>query len=253
MQNTKDTTQPQPQNGIAFSTTNAETATAHPALQPFQIYGWQPDPTRSNDDNFLDLVLLVTRNSTCRNGSMGCLIVKPATAADAGAAAVNQPQSPQQKYQTSILNSIVAASINQPLYTQNESDIHAEVSVIGKCAKQGLTTAGCTAYITMPPCKNCLGALVAAGIKRIVCRCIPDYLRTVAQTQGIQLPILDHASEAQRKQHVERIIANFKQDQDMDDQEEIQLRRKERKEEKQERKRKRMEKLGQKSPHSKES
>ena len=28
----------------------------------------------------------------------------------------------------------------------------------------------CTAYITMPPCNNCFGALYSAGIKRIVTR-----------------------------------------------------------------------------------
>lgn len=46
--------------------------------------------------------------------------------------------------------------------------IHAEVNAIGQAAKAGVSTKGATLYVTMRPCLNCLKAILAAGIARIV-------------------------------------------------------------------------------------
>ncbi len=46
--------------------------------------------------------------------------------------------------------------------------ISSEIGALGVCAQAGNSTKGATVYITMPPCKRCFGALVSAGIKRIV-------------------------------------------------------------------------------------
>lgn len=46
--------------------------------------------------------------------------------------------------------------------------IHAETNAIGRAARRGCSTLGCTAYVTAFPCLPCAKALVAAGIVRVV-------------------------------------------------------------------------------------
>ena len=43
----------------------------------FEIDGWQPDLTLSDDENYIDLLILVTQNSICLHGYMGRVIVNP--------------------------------------------------------------------------------------------------------------------------------------------------------------------------------
>mmetsp|Transcript_2085 Transcript_2085/g.4744 ORF Transcript_2085/g.4744 Transcript_2085/m.4744 type:complete len:240 (+) Transcript_2085:100-819(+) len=117
-----------------------------PSLETF---GWKPRDELSGDENGVDLVLLLARNSICRGGSMGCALAQPD-------------------------GTIVACATNGPLYLSKSkrpaSDVHAEVNAIGRCAREGMVTEGCVAYITMPPCKRCLTVLVASGVSRIVSR-----------------------------------------------------------------------------------
>ena len=54
---------------------------------------------------------------------------------------------------------ILAQAINTPLFSPDASDVHAEVNAIATCARRGQATEGATAYITMPPCKNCFMVL----------------------------------------------------------------------------------------------
>ena len=124
-------------------------------LDPYKMHGWQPDPSLSVDENLLRAVLLVTRNSICIQGYMGCILINPSKFSgfdDSNA----------------WKESIVGVCTNKPLYTNMDSDVHAEIGALGQAARLGNSTEGCTAYITMPPCKTCFGALYAAGIRRIV-------------------------------------------------------------------------------------
>jgi dCMP deaminase len=47
------------------------------------------------------------------------------------------------------------------------NEIHAEANAIGKCAKQGISTKGTTAYITHSPCHDCAKILAVSGIETI--------------------------------------------------------------------------------------
>lgn len=49
----------------------------------------------------------------------------------------------------------------------NISTIHAEQNTITDCAKRGVSSNGCTAFITHYPCYNCMKLLVSCGISRI--------------------------------------------------------------------------------------
>ncbi len=109
------------------------------------------------DENYLDLTMMITRTSKCFEGKMGCLLVpsndlSPEAATD------------------SYISPIIAASINTPFYKPHHSDVHAEINALASCAKRGKSTEGATAYITMPPCKDCFQALVQAGVRRFVSR-----------------------------------------------------------------------------------
>lgn len=46
--------------------------------------------------------------------------------------------------------------------------IHAEANAIGRAARRGCATEGCTAYVTAFPCLSCAKQLIAAGIVRVV-------------------------------------------------------------------------------------
>jgi tRNA(Arg) A34 adenosine deaminase TadA len=151
-------------------------------LKGFELYGWSPDPSLSRDDNLMDLTLLVTRNSKLINGSMACILVR------------------EDDNKSSIESDIISVANNMPLFIENQSDIHAEVAAIGAACKRGLSTDKMTAYITMPPCKRCLGLLVAAGVKRIVTRRDPpQLLKDVAIKHNISFVTLSNHTEQQAR------------------------------------------------------
>jgi deoxycytidylate deaminase len=157
-----------------------------------RTFGWFYRNDLSCDANFMDLASLISRNSCCNGGHMGCVIVRGETAAPAPAASALAGQPPE----------IIARAINSPLFAANSSDTHAEVNAIAQCARRGVATAGATAYITMPPCRNCFMLLVAAGVARIVSRltCATDRFAAVAAERGVTLAVVpdDAETEARR-------------------------------------------------------
>lgn len=45
--------------------------------------------------------------------------------------------------------------------------IHAEANAVANAARTGASLKGCSAYVTAPPCCNCAGLLINAGISRV--------------------------------------------------------------------------------------
>lgn len=154
----------------------------HHPLSQFDLHGYHPSPNLSDDENYMDIVMIITRSSILRQGSMGCILV-------------GHKRDDEQDQSSELLDRIIAASTNTSIFNSGESDIHAEINAIGQVAKQQqlhllqqtthnnsmqkpttqtnnplISTQGATAYITMPPCNRCYGALYASGIKRIVTR-----------------------------------------------------------------------------------
>jgi deoxycytidylate deaminase len=156
-----------------------------------RTFGWFYRHDLSCDANFMDLASLISRNSCCNGGHMGCVIVRGETAPALAAPAL-AAQPPE----------IIARAINSPLFTANSSDTHAEVNAIAQCARRGVPTAGATAYITMPPCRNCFMLLIAAGVGRIVSRlaCTAERYAAVAAERGVVLAAVpdDAETEARR-------------------------------------------------------
>lgn len=149
-----------------------------PALEPFDLYGWRPCPALSDDENYLDIVLLLTRSSTCKtSGRVACILVDTTltprpSANDASNSETNQTESVDE-LERRLLSCIIGAATNAPLFAPTDSDIHAEISCLGQACNCKHAVRGCTVYITIHPCKRCFAALVAFGVGRIVSRQMP--------------------------------------------------------------------------------
>jgi len=101
---------------------------------------------------FMSMACLLAKRSSCDRLHVGCVIVND--------------------------NRIVATGYNGHLSgTSHESfmrdghemmTIHAETNAIADSAKRGVSTMGCTAYVTHCPCINCIKVLLSAGIKKVI-------------------------------------------------------------------------------------
>lgn len=168
-------------------------------LEPFNTFGWKPDGTLSDDENFMDLVLLVTRSSKLKQGSMACILVR--THID--------NELDEHTAASSMLDRIISVSTNQALYKENESDIHAEIAAIGQAARAARSTADCTAYITMPPCRRCFAALLSAGVRRIVSRHASPLADFAAKQHDIEMLCIDNLDE--QRSRVNAIVQSYEE------------------------------------------
>ena len=73
------------------------------------------------DANYLDLAYLVARNSTCKDGHMGCVIVQ---GVDIGQGGELGPA----------CGNVLFCTINTPLFGAYRSDCHAEANAVCECA-----------------------------------------------------------------------------------------------------------------------
>lgn len=172
---------------------NPAPAALNELLKPFNLFGWRPRSDASLDENYMEMVMLVTRNSICLQGYMACIIVNPRKI---------EQFSSVQELERSLYGAIVGIANNMPLFSELDSDIHAEIGALGKACRLGSATEGCTAYITMPPCKRCFAALLSSGIKRIVSRRpFAETILPVAEKNGIEIVALVESPEQTAKMH----------------------------------------------------
>eukprot|EP00546_Thalassionema_frauenfeldii_P016495 CAMPEP_0178899346 /NCGR_PEP_ID=MMETSP0786-20121207/2845_1 /TAXON_ID=186022 /ORGANISM="Thalassionema frauenfeldii, Strain CCMP 1798" /LENGTH=221 /DNA_ID=CAMNT_0020570185 /DNA_START=65 /DNA_END=727 /DNA_ORIENTATION=- len=165
----------------------------------FDLFGWKPDPAKTDDENYMDIVFLITRSwRHGQQGHMGALIVRPAP--DDSSVFDDDDDHENRIYQ-----GILGAATNIPLFGTKEctSDIHAEIVALGQACRSKQSTENCTAYITIPPCKRCFAALVTFGIKRIITRKqSPKLIRDTAARHGI---LVENFSWEMNRRHMERI------------------------------------------------
>lgn len=170
-------------------------------LSDFNTYNWLPSQDLSVDQNYMNLIYLLTRNSHTRHGSMACILVNTAKinyaldSLSSQTAHDNRPilDSSSLSLSKSYHECIIGAGINTSIYSENSSDVHAEMNAISQrfrlAAKNNKNWTICqtisansldaedsrknmideiTAYITMPPCKRCFASLISCDIRRIV-------------------------------------------------------------------------------------
>ena len=106
---------------------------------------------------FKELVQLTSTRSSCERLHVGCLFVKENRIIAQG------------------YNGYIAGCVHKMAMRDNHNiaTIHAEQNTITDCAKRGVSSNGCTAYITHYPCYNCMKLMVSCGIISI--KYINDY------------------------------------------------------------------------------
>ena len=112
-------------------------------------------------DYFKQLCELTATRSSCQRLHVGCIFVKNNRIIAQG------------------YNGYIAGCEHKAIVRDNHniSTIHAEQNTITDCAKRGVSSDGCSAYITHYPCYNCMKLLVSCGIYEI--NYINDYKNDV--------------------------------------------------------------------------
>lgn len=130
-----------------------------PDFSRLNTYGWSFDADFTTDENFLDLACLVARNSTAKDGHMGCALVRgvPLGGGDT-------TTSPDENSRAEV----VLCTTNSSLFGAHRSDCHAEANAVSECAARGVAARGLSCYVTRSPCVACYKLLAAAGVRRIV-------------------------------------------------------------------------------------
>lgn len=109
------------------------------------------------DEYFTQIVLIAKERSPCKRLQVGCLLVKDNRIISQG------------------YNGFLPGCPHKSIIRDNheQSTLHAEQNAVCDCAKRGVSSEGCTAYITHYPCVICMRLLCASGIKEI--KYIEDY------------------------------------------------------------------------------
>lgn len=62
----------------------------------------------------------------------------------------------------------ISVKYRRPRVRTKPSVVHAEANAIAYAAKEGISTKGCTLYVTLSPCINCANLIIQSGIKEVV-------------------------------------------------------------------------------------
>lgn len=110
------------------------------------------------DSYFMKIAQAVSERSTCDRAFVGCVLVLDKRILTTGfnGAPSGQPHCDEEGH----------------LMVEGHCvrTIHAETNAIIQAALHGVSTRGCSCYVTHFPCINCAKALVNAGITRLVFR-----------------------------------------------------------------------------------
>lgn len=109
------------------------------------------------EEYFKQIVQFTATRSSCNRLKVGCLLVSDNRIISQG------------------YNGFLASCPHKSIVVNNheQATVHAEQNAITDCAKRGVSSDGCTAYITHYPCIICYKLLCASGIKEI--KYINDY------------------------------------------------------------------------------
>jgi len=103
------------------------------------------------DEYFKQMAILTSSRSPCERLQVGCVLVKDNRIISQG----YNGFLPGAPHESKIINN------------HEQSTVHAEQNAITDCAKRGVSSNNCDAYITHYPCVNCMKILCASGIKNI--------------------------------------------------------------------------------------
>lgn len=107
------------------------------------------------DEYFIDIAFSVSKRSTCPSRMVGAILVDPNT----------------RSIRSTGYNGSARGTDHCPDHGTGSPDcnaLHAETNVIINSALNGVSTNGCSLYLTCSPCVVCAANILNAGIKRVV-------------------------------------------------------------------------------------
>ena len=109
------------------------------------------------EEYFKNIVNITATRSPCNRLKVGCLLVKDNRIISQG------------------YNGFLPGAPHESIVENNheQATVHAEQNAVADCAKRGVTSNECIAYITHYPCINCFKIMAASGIREI--KYINDY------------------------------------------------------------------------------
>ncbi len=135
------------------------------------------------DSYFMKIAYAVSERSTCDRAFVGCVLVLDKRILTTGfnGSPAGQPHCDE------IGHLLVDGHCVRT--------IHAETNAIIQAALHGVSTRGCTCYVTHFPCISCTKALINAGITRLVYHMdyrIDDHALEFLQAAKIEINLLDY-------------------------------------------------------------
>lgn len=124
---------------------------------------------------FKQLTLITASRSPCDRLKVGCVLVKDNRIISQG----YNGFLPGAPHESKVVNN------------HEQATVHAEQNAITDCAKRGVSSDGCDAYITHYPCVNCMKILCASGIKKIFYindynnDPLVDYFKSISNIQSL--------------------------------------------------------------------
>eukprot|EP00913_Durusdinium_trenchii_P019878 g18685.t1 len=136
-------------------------------------FGWRWSPDLSLDENLLRLALLARLN---------CFKVANYTAGRCSAMMCRPPRINGSHVEIEVIGfgintpprfGTIPRDPNAGMRPWNrkeppQNEIHSEMQIIGRCAREGIPMKGSWLYVALPPCWECCKALVAAGVARVL-------------------------------------------------------------------------------------
>lgn len=115
------------------------------------------DSLMSWDDRFLRQAISIAEWSKINTTKVGCLLVRPDKTFIVGY------NGPPRGYPDEEISAVDRSRLRN-------ISTHAEANAISNAARTGFCTIGTTAYVTHPPCSQCMSQLINAGIERVIYR-----------------------------------------------------------------------------------
>lgn len=136
------------------------------------------------DLTFLKIAHLIAEHSTCAKRQVGAILVKNRRILSTGYNGVpagikphcNEIYDPRY-FKIDFLNQLRGEEAAKTEFIhinenhrkfQIANEIHAEINTLLYAARNGISTENSTIYLTLSPCADCVKAIIASGVSRIV-------------------------------------------------------------------------------------
>lgn len=154
------------------------------------------------DEYFMKIMAAVSARGTCDRGRASCVIVKDNRILATGYAG-SPPGLPHCDEAGHLMIKSTEENDNtNKLHEHCVRTIHAEQNAIVHAARVGTALERSTIYVNLEPCPVCARLIIAAGIKRVVCKKryhAANLTREMFSKVGIQLDVLNEEVEEYEK------------------------------------------------------